>query len=185
MQDTIATGFTRVTEVLERYSDFSNVPEHHLKNASDRGSRVHDFCDLYARNLLIEEVDEDCKPYFNAFKSWFDNYVDRVVMTEQRLNCPHYRISGKPDLVVEMQGEPVLIDLKTPQTVSKTWRLQTAAYRYLLEHFTELNIKRTLVLQLPCKLDMSVKVHEYVSYEEDFSNFLQCLQIHNFFRKSI
>ena len=60
--------YTRVTDILKPYRDFSNIPEHILQHAADRGTRVHLYCELYASKMLFEEIDQDCEPYLQAFK---------------------------------------------------------------------------------------------------------------------
>lgn len=186
-QDEIPEGYARVTEVLKPYSGLDGIDERVLARAADRGTRVHDFCELYARNLLIEDPDEDCKIYVEAFKEWFDNAVDEVIMMEERLNSATYKLSGKFDLLVRFKGddELTIVDIKTPQNQSKTWNLQTAAYRILLRDVKGIEANRRGCLMLPndSPTKRSAKFVEFVDHEVDQDLYLSALQLYRFFGK--
>lgn len=184
--DEIPAGYARVTEILKPYSGLDGIDDRVLARAADRGTRVHDFCELYARNLLIEEPDEDCKVYVEAFKEWFDNTVDDVVLIEERLNSPTYRISGKFDLLVKFKGDDALtiVDIKTPQSASKTWNLQTAAYRILLREVKGIEAERRGCLMLPndSPTKRDAKFVEFTKHDMDEQLYLYALQLYRFFQ---
>ena len=134
MRDEIPAGYVRVTELLAPYNGLQGIDPLVLAKAADRGKRAHGYCELYAQSLLIGEVDDDCKGFVESFKNWFDNVVDEVVSFEERLFDEEHRLTGQYDLIIKMKGskDHVLIDIKTPQSASKTWPLQTAAYMWML-----------------------------------------------------
>ncbi|MCK5345919.1 MAG: hypothetical protein KAR20_21060, partial [Candidatus Heimdallarchaeota archaeon] len=107
----------RVTSILEPFIDFSHIPPSVLENASDRGTRVHDYCSRYAMGGIVVCIDDDCKPYFKSFKQWFDQFVKEVHISEVRFYSDLAKLTGKLDLFCKVEGisEGVLIDLKTPQ----------------------------------------------------------------------
>jgi len=131
--EVIKPGYRRVTEVMNRYTDFSNIDPVVLARAADRGTRVHGFCSLHAAGTPVFFVDDDCAGYVKSFEEWFSNRVDKVLVNEDRFYCDKWRITGAIDLVVILKGEskPTIIDIKSPATTSKSWALQTAAYQYL------------------------------------------------------
>ena len=183
-QDEIPEGYVRVTDVLKPYSGLDSIDDRVLARAADRGTRVHDFCELYARNLLIEEPDDDCKVYFEAFKEWFDNCVDHVEMLEHRINSVEYKVSGKFDLLVRFKGddELTIVDIKTPQNASKTWALQTAAYRLLLrEEGIETQRRGCLMLPNDSPTKRSARFMEYTQHDHHESAFLKALELYRFF----
>lgn len=184
--DEIPAGYTRVTEVLTPYKDFDNILPEVLAQASNRGDKVHECCDLYALNMLIEKPSEEVKPYFESFRNWFDEYVDEVIFTEQRLSHPELFLTGCADLLCRLKGSPelVLVDHKTPRAHEISWRLQTAAYRFLIREILGLNVERRLSLRLSPEGKEPI-VSEYVHHDHDERLYLNQVEIFRCFHPLI
>lgn len=120
-----------VTEVISPWVSFPGVREDVLKAAADRGTLVHSLCADYAKgNYIIPP--EEVAGYFNSFRQWFDLVVDSVILVEERLIDNDFWFCGQIDLLVKSkQKEVLLIDLKTPLALSKTWAIQIASYRQI------------------------------------------------------
>lgn len=181
-EDNIPKGYARVTEILMPYKDFSGIAPTVLDEAAKRGSLAHDFCELYALNMLIETPPPNVKNYVDSFIRWFDTYVEKVHSTEQRLNHSKYKISGKYDMIVQLKGSSdlVLLDIKTPQTADQTWILQTAAYKLMLRELKKIDVQRRMCLMLP-KDGSDAKVVEYTEHERDERLFINQVEIYRFF----
>lgn len=187
LQEDICKNYKRVTSILSPFTDFSNIDPKVLANAADRGTRVHKFCELYLKNLLIEPVTYDCKPYFDSFVQWSDSVLEKVIHTEERYFCEALKITGQVDLVVKLKGDdhPMIIDIKTPQTDQKAWQLQTAAYMYLynvnqLKNGNGKAITRRGCLMLHKNGDPA-KFKEYTNNERDTRLFFNAVELHDFF----
>ena len=181
--DEIPPGYARVTEVLKLFTSFDGIDPAVLAKAADRGTRVHKYCELYTQNLLIEKVDDDCIPYVNSFIHWFDTMVEEVWVSEMRLSCSKYLITGKLDMVVTIKGDTreTIVDLKTPQQASLSWQLQTAAYRYLMRASQGIDVSRRVCLILDREGKMP-KLVEYTSHEADERLFLNAVELFHFFK---
>ena len=181
--DDIPPGYARVTEVLAPYISFDRIDPDVLEKAKERGTRVHKYCELYVQNLLIEKVDEECKPYVDSFIQWFDVMVKEVWVSEMRLSCSNYLISGKLDLIVTLKGDTTetLVDIKTPQQASQSWQLQTAAYRYLMRVSQGIDIPRRVCLILDREGKLP-KLVEYTNHERDERLFLHAAELFHFFQ---
>lgn len=179
--DTIPPGYFRVTQILKPFTSFDKVDPVVLARAADRGTRVHKYCQLYVQNLLIEKIDEDCRPYVESFIQWFDMRVERVLACEIRLSCSNYRITGKPDLLTIIKGdtEATLLDYKTPQLASPTWRLQTAAYRYLIRTTQGIDVPRRVCLILDKEGGLP-KFGEHTEHETDERLFFNSVELFHF-----
>lgn len=179
--------YTRVTAILSRYSDFSAIDPDTLARAADRGTRVHNYCEMYANNIFIPSVDDDCKNYFEAYQRWFDSHVEHVLLVEKRIYNDDYRITGQIDLIAKIKGDDdySIIDIKTPATSSKTWALQTAAYKMMAkEHLkdkSDIWIDRRACLMLP-KTGKDAFFLEYDDIEDE-DLFLHALKLYRFFNK--
>lgn len=181
-KEQIPAGFTRVTEPLGRYSGLENVDAQTLKNAQDRGNLVHYFCDLYVSHMLIEEIPSHVKLYVESFIQWFDTYIDKVLLSEYRVSHEGLRLSGQFDLLCKYKysNDIVLVDFKTPLAKSKTWQLQTAAYRFLLRENQIEYVDRRIALKLSAQ-GKPPMVYEYKDHNNDEKLYLKLLEIYRFF----
>ncbi len=124
----------RVTEPLSVYSMKEGIPKHRWENASDRGSRAHGFFAAYANGLFIPQVDWDCEGYFKSYTAWYDRYVVRPLLVEERLTDGVLGLTGQIDLIAELRDIVpdrniiALIDDKTPFQHSNLWEGQVSAY---------------------------------------------------------
>ncbi|MBU1067457.1 hypothetical protein KKE60_06695 [Patescibacteria group bacterium] len=121
-----------VTQVLSPFADFSCVSPDVLKVAAERGTKVHQACGAFAQGLWVTELDEACFGYFSSFKRWFISVVKKVIAVEFEAVFTSMGYVGHPDLLCVFRGDdiPTLVDIKTPITISPTWALQLAAYKY-------------------------------------------------------
>ncbi len=174
----IPEGYTRVTEVLKPYNNLHSIDPTVLAKAADRGSRVHKYCETYALGLFLPEIDADCNNYVQAFISWFDERVEKVLAIETRLNSEKHKLSGQLDLICSLKGsdEICLIDIKTPASASFTWQLQTAAYQLLALQCTGMEIQRRICLKLP-KHTSTASIIEYLDHDSDSRLFLNALEL--------
>lgn len=179
----IPPGYLRVTEVLKPYSTLGEIDPTTVANAADRGTRVHAYCESHALGLFVEDVDLDCKNYFDVFKLWFDSMVREVIHTEVRCNSESLRISGAFDMIAILKGDnkPTLIDIKTPASPSQSWQLQTAAYQLLALECLDEHVERRICLMLP-KYKDTVKVMEYEDHKGDQAKYLMALELYRFFK---
>lgn len=170
------------TQVLQRYVDFSQVPPDRLALAAERGTQVHEACAMYAQGLFsVMVLDNEIAGYVDSFRRWFDRVVDVVILCETRLLDEAMAFHGQPDILVKAKhGEILLVDYKTPVALSKSWRLQMAAYRHLCE----------LAGHVPdrcgsLRLSPDGKAPKMNWYEEesaqDLNIFLCALNVHRFF----
>jgi hypothetical protein len=182
-QRIVPIGYVSVTEVLNPWGKLHLIDPNVLSNAADRGTRVHNFCTLYARNLLLLDPDADCKPYVDAFKQWFDKTVTTVAHLPQRINSEKLKLSGEFDMIVKMKGDDglTLLDIKTPQNASASWALQTAGYRKLVHDELGLIVHRRIVVMLPKTRGQNAYVKEYLDHDRDERLFLNNLELYRFF----
>lgn len=177
--------YLRVTTPLARYNDYDHVPLPILNYAADRGTRVHNFCRLYALDMLFaSEVDNDCFEYVQAFVNFFDDHVIEVIETEKRLFCDELKIQGQIDLIAKVEGydDPCIIDIKTSLNLHKTHHLQLAAYRYLCSE-NKIKVSNRLILQL--KKDGSYVLKDLdislTTYFVDINIYTAILTSHRYF----
>lgn len=182
MKNFCDSDYVRVTEVLSSWNDFSKIPPQILEDAKIRGTLVHDLCELYALDSLIEPIPEICKGYFESFRRWFDENVAETLQTEERLYHPSLYFTGKFDWIGTLKGDDrkVLADWKTPALTYPSWQIQSGAYYILLDEVKNIQIDRRITVKL--KRDGSkADVIEYTNHARDSILFLNQLELYRFF----
>ena len=167
-----------VTEVLGKYMDWSSIPDQVLEHACRRGSWVHRACEAVALDYYFERKRSDnFGLYVKSFQKWFDITVDGVLAVEKEITCKALGFKGRLDfLFVFKTGEHVLVDIKTPVALLKTWACQLSAYEYLLS--TE-GFSVDAVMSLRLKADGGAALGKrYLNVAQDFAVFTSALNAH-------
>lgn len=166
--------YDRVTSVLYPFSGLSKIDKSILKNACDRGTRVHEICDAIMEGIGFEY--DQFGGYYDSFNLWANK--DFLVKPD-RFFCNDYKITGEIDGIYRDGKGLVLFDIKTPYREGKTWKLQASAYAYLARKHGY-NITRVEVV----KLNKEGKLPTVYTYKEDFKKFVCCLDVYReFFSK--
>lgn len=146
----IRAGFVRVSDIIAKQneSEIRSIPLEVFMNASIRGTKVDAYCASFLEGFFLPEIENEYKPYCEAFQQWFSSNVRRVVNKTTRLYDEEKRITGKFDFIVELEKEEIaLFDLKATATTSKTWPIQLSAYRHLCS-INEIKIDKAYNLHL-------------------------------------
>jgi len=92
-----------VTTILKRAGmtpDWSNIPD--IEWYAQRGTYIHRATELWENGTLDEDtVDDEIRPYLEAYKRFRADYTVPVKGQEVRLWHPHYRYAGIIDMVTE------------------------------------------------------------------------------------
>lgn len=171
-----------ISTVGKHWLSFDNVPPDRLEFACQRGSDFHRLAALHAQKLWIDEVPDSCVGFFRSFTAWFGEFVEEVILVEQPLVHPTLHYRGTPDTILRIKGDTVLTlpDWKTPLALSRSWRLQLAAYRELAR-VNGYPVERVASLQ-PHPDGGRAKFTGYTkSLTHDFAVFLSMLNTWRFF----
>ena len=126
--------------------DFASLPAQvviRIKEAADRGSRVHKFIETFMVDNLEVKYSPDIECYINSFKEFLKDTestyesiqceakvcsIDNPHIPEKLLGCP---FAGTIDNICILNGKRSIIDYKTSTQVKKRHRLQIGAYMLL------------------------------------------------------
>lgn len=137
VQDTLRKSYPRVSEIIGKQTirEMEKIPPDVLEEACVRGTAIHEYCEAFSRGLWLPEIEEEYKPYVDAFISWANENVNQTLFNTTRLYDDVNRFTGEFDLIVELKGSKkiALLDIKTSAKVSRTWALQLAAYKHLCQ----------------------------------------------------
>ena len=142
------------------------------KATLDIGKLLHAYIQADLEGAVVDErgyTPEQislAKKSFAQYLRWKDSKQIKAIKTEYVMVSEKYRYGGTIDALLEIDGELTLLDWKTSTHINLDYKLQVAAYLYLLE---EQNIipSRVGVLRLP-KSD-----GEFEYYEADANEHMQ------------
>ena len=127
-----------------------------MRRAGKQGTQVHEA----AEKLVLGEEVSWMDDYGNAkysqivwemilkFYDFWTTYKPELISTEDFVFSDEHKYAGTADLVVKMDGETWLLDLKTSNSMHKSYDLQLAAYAKALEETKGIKIERTGIIWL-------------------------------------
>lgn len=154
----------------------SKAPLDLLLKARDRGSRVHELCQLYDYDALPDEIDADCIGYLTAYKTFCHDYSVRWLFSEYAVGSKEKGYAGTIDRLGYIDGKLTIVDLKTSAKVDKCGvSAQLYGYNGLLDEPAE------LLMAVQLKKDGKYRVYEAKASGKDA--FAACLTLNNYMRK--
>lgn len=131
--DNIKDGYTRVSEIISLFSDFSHIEPHVLANKARIGTNVHKAINEHIElGINLSPLNDRESLYFQSWKGWYENQDGRVNHMETRLYDDARMITGCIDGIWVNTGA-CLIDWKTSANENPlTWPLQAALYIELI-----------------------------------------------------
>lgn len=127
-----------------------------LRKAGKEGTQVHEAAERLIRGEEVSWMDD----YGNArysqlvwemilrFYDFWETYNPKPLFVEEFVYSDKYKYAGTVDLVVEINKETWLLDLKTSNILSKGYDLQLAAYAEAFKEIKNIEFDRIGVLWL-------------------------------------
>lgn len=110
------------------------------RSATDLGTAVHAACEEYALLGTAPQVDDEVRPYLEAFDRWLQEFTPSYEATEVAVYSPTYAYAGTCDAFLTVNGVRLIADYKSTRKVVDgrgqpsgpypEVALQLAAYRY-------------------------------------------------------
>jgi hypothetical protein len=158
--------YPSVTYVLQYYPKgkfFENwlkqvgfASEHIVKRAAEEGTLVHDLSERYLNGEELNFLSPNGKPQYDPdvwqmflrFVEFWEEFKPTLIETEVHLFSDTLEVAGTCDLIVEINGEIWLLDLKTSNHLQLTYELQTSVYGQCYEECFGKKIDRYGILWL-------------------------------------
>ena len=127
-----------------------------MRKAGKEGTQVHEAIEVLVEGGEVSWIDQ----YGNAkysqivwemilkFHEFWTTYKPKLISTEQFVFSDEHKYAGTADLVVELDGEVWLLDIKTSNSLHKSYDLQLASYAKAFKECKDITIQRTGVLWL-------------------------------------
>ena len=144
------------------------------RQASGRGTRVHNICESYVKNQEdhLDKVLPDAIEMFNSILPLLER-IDNVHAVEAALFSDELQLAGRADLIAEFDGQLAIIDYKTSRRI-KTWSMchsyfmQGAFYAHAYEERTGIPINNIVII-------MAVENEEPLLFRETKSRWIEPL----------
>jgi hypothetical protein len=167
-------------------------------DAASVGTGVHHIADMLSRASESDskgfQVSESTQPYVDAYNRFLDRYSRSAFVSTEKAVWSLNGYGGTYDLLVMIDGELWLIDIKTGKGLYPEFALQLAGYRwadYIIlpgdpTTYDMPNVDRTGVLHLrPDQYpDTGYRLYEYpTTYDSDYMTFLGLLEAYKWRQK--
>ena len=136
--------------------DVGHSADYIMRKAGKEGTQVHEACEKLVLGEEVTWMDD----YGNAkysqivwemilkFADFWRTHKPELISTESFVWSDEHKFAGTADLVVKMDGEVWLLDIKTSNSVHKSYDLQLASYAKGLEESKGVKIERTGIIWL-------------------------------------
>lgn len=127
-----------------------------MRRAGKQGTQVHEACEQLVLGKEVTWMDD----YGNAkysqivwemilkFADFWRTHKPELISAEDFVWSDEHKYAGTADLVVKMHGQVWLLDIKTSNSVHKSFDLQLSAYAKGLEEAKGIKIERTGIIWL-------------------------------------
>ena len=127
-----------------------------LQRAGKEGTQVHEAVEALVKGEEVTWLDN----YGNAkysilvwkmiikFHDFWTTYKPTLISSEDFIYSDTHKYAGTMDLVVELEGEKWLLDVKTSNSLYRSYDLQLAAYATALKEAKGIKVDRTGILWL-------------------------------------
>lgn len=124
-----------------------------MRQASTRGTAVHDLLEQYLRNTpdCVKSFNSLTRNRFRELKPLLDKNISEIFGLELPLYSYDLMAAGRMDMACIWDGIASIVDFKTanrPKTADfiENYFIQAAAYAYMLEQLTGINTSRLVIL---------------------------------------
>ncbi len=127
-----------------------------MRRAGKQGTQVHEACEQLVLGKEVTWMDD----YGNAkysqivwemilkFADFWRTHKPELISAEDFVWSDEHKYAGTADLLVKMHGQIWLLDIKTSNSVHKSFDLQLSAYAKGLEEAKGIKIERTGIIWL-------------------------------------
>lgn len=127
-----------------------------MRKAGKEGTQVHEAAEDLVEGKEVSWMDDYGRAKYSQivwemilkFADFWKTYKPELISSEQFVWSDEHKFAGTADIVCKMNGEVWLIDIKTSNSIHKSYDLQLASYAKGLEESRDIKIDRTAILWL-------------------------------------
>jgi len=127
-----------------------------MRKAGKEGTQVHEAAEDLVEGKEVSWMDDYGRAKYSQlvwemilrFADFWKTHKPELISSEQFVWSDEHKFAGTADIVCKMNGEVWLIDIKTSNSIHKSYDLQLASYAKGLEESRGIKIDRTAILWL-------------------------------------
>jgi len=127
-----------------------------MRKAGKEGTQVHEAAEDLVEGKEVSWMDDYGRAKYSQlvwemilkFADFWKTHKPELISSEQFVWSDEHKFAGTADIVCKMNGEVWLIDIKTSNSIHKSYDLQLASYAKGLEESRDIKIDRTAILWL-------------------------------------
>ena len=127
-----------------------------MRKAGKEGTQVHEASEKLVLGETVDWLDQYGKAKYSElvwnmilkFADFWKTYKPELISAEEFVWSDEHKFAGTADIVCKMNGETWLLDIKTSNSIHKSYDLQLASYAVALGESKGIEIQRTGVLWL-------------------------------------
>jgi hypothetical protein len=136
--------------------DVGHSSKYIVKKASEEGTQVHNAVEDYLAGKEITWIDDYGNAKYSlevwkmilSFTEFWAEHKPELISSEEHLFSDTLKIAGTADLVVKINGEIWMLDIKTSNSIHDTYNLQLACYTQAWNECFDTPIQRRGILWL-------------------------------------
>lgn len=148
-----------------------------LDYARIRGTQVHQAIQNLHSGIPYE-LNEDDAGYYSAYFNWYKEHTIEPILEEFKVTNHQYGYAGRLDFYGKLDGQYVLLDFKTSNSVRWTYGLQLACYKKCLEDMGH-RVDACYVVHIKPKKRGGTPRAELFEFKYPFSAVQQALTLFN------
>lgn len=151
--------------------------------AKNIGTEAHDWIERYIKSRILELQPPEMPDYppvlsaVEAYLDWERNAGDlEYISSERKVYSRKYMYSGTVDILLRINGELVVADLKTSKAIYPEYYIQCSAYASAISEEDGSVVDKIAIIRVP-KDGEGVEIAESVDVDYFFGIFRACLVI--------
>ena len=148
-----------------------NRANHIRDTAGDKGHKIHKAVENYLYNKDFE-YDIETTKYLEQFRKWFENNNIKVIDTEKFVVNKTIGYAGTIDLILKINGQLYIVDIKSSNYLYASHRLQLSAYKHCGYETAKLAL-----------LHLKEDSYDFIDTDDNFDVFLAVKKIFDFENK--
>lgn len=126
------------------------------RHAAKEGTQVHEAAEDLVKGREVTWMDDYGRAKYSEitwkqicrFAEFWKKHKPKLISSEEFVYSDTHKYAGTADLLVEMDNEIWLLDIKTSKHLHKTYNLQLSAYATAMEEMKGIKIDRTGIIWL-------------------------------------
>jgi hypothetical protein len=136
--------------------DVGHSSSHIVKKSSEEGTQVHNAVEDFLAGKEIKWIDDKGNARYSlevwkmilSFQEFWETHNPEIIACEEHLFSDTLKVAGTTDLVLKINEEIWMLDIKTSNSLYETYNLQLAAYTQAWNECFDTPIERRGIIWL-------------------------------------